>query len=107
MPKTQEVPRLNLCTLANLKGTTKMDMVSGLGFVAALMTTHGFLPQVFKTWKTRSTKDISLGMFVVLVVGIILWITYGVLRDDLPLIIGNSITLLLVSIILFFKLRYK
>ena len=84
-----------------------MDMVSGLGFVAALMTTHGFLPQVFKTWKTRSTKDISLGMFVVLVVGIILWITYGVLRDDLPLIIGNSITLFLVSIILFFKLRYK
>ena len=46
-------------------------------------------------------------MFVVLVGGIILWTTYGFLRDDLPLIIGNSITLFLVSIIIFFKLRYK
>jgi len=46
-------------------------------------------------------------MFVVLVGGIILWTTYGLLRDDLPLIIGNSITLFLVSIIIFFKLRYK
>jgi MtN3 and saliva related transmembrane protein len=84
-----------------------VDLVTGIGFLAAILTTFGFLPQVIKTWKTRSTKDISLGMFVVLVGGIILWITYGLLRDDLPLIIGNSITLFLVSIIIFFKLRYK
>lgn len=84
-----------------------MDLVTGVGFFAAVLTTLGFLPQVIKTWRTRSTGDISLGMFVVLVAGIILWITYGFLRDDLPLIIGNSVTLFLVSIILFFKLRYK
>ena len=84
-----------------------MDLVTGIGFLAAVLTTFGFLPQVIKTWRTRSTKDISLGMFVVLCVGICLWITYGFLRADLPLIIGNSVTLVLAGIILFFKLRYK
>lgn len=84
-----------------------MDLVTGIGFLAAVLTTLGFLLQVIKTWRTRSTKDISLGMFVVLCVGICLWITYGFLRADLPLIIGNSVTLVLAGIILFFKLRYK
>ncbi len=80
-----------------------MDLVTGIGFLAAVLTTLGFLLQVIKTWRTRSTKDISLGMFVVLCVGICLWITYGFLRADLPLIIGNSVTLVLAGIILFFR----
>ena len=75
-----------------------MDTVTGIGFCAAVLTTLGFLPQVIKTWRTRSTKDISLGMFMVLCVGIILWITYGVLRADTPLIIGNSVILALAGI---------
>jgi MtN3 and saliva related transmembrane protein len=64
------------------------------------------VPQLVKTWKTRSTADISLGMFLVLVIGIILWLAYGILLGDVPLIVANGITLVLAGIILVFKLRY-
>ncbi len=83
------------------------DAITALGLAAAALTTAAFLPQVIKTWRTRQTRDISLGMFSVLCAGIILWITYGILRDDLPLIIGNGITLVLAGTILVLKLRYK
>ena len=77
-----------------------------LGFLAAICSTFAFLPQVLKTWRTRSTKDISLGMFLVLVAGIVLWLVYGLIRGDIPLIAANAVTLLFAGVILFFKLRY-
>jgi MtN3 and saliva related transmembrane protein len=77
-----------------------------LGLIAACCTTFAFLPQVIKTWRTRSTKDISLGMFLVLVLGIILWLAYGLIRVDLPLVAANTMTLFLTTVILYFKLRY-
>ncbi len=78
-----------------------------LGLAAATLTTAAFLPQVIKTWRTRQTRDISLGMFSVLCLGICLWLLYGFLRGDLPLIIGNAITLALAGAILVLKLKYK
>ena len=83
-----------------------MGGVTLLGFVAATLTTLAFLPQVVRTWRTRSTKDISLGMFLVLVVGIVLWLVYGFLMMDLPLMAANGVTLVLAGTILFFKLRH-
>lgn len=77
-----------------------------LGLAAAACTTFAFLPQVMKTWQTRSTKDISLGMFLVLVLGIVLWLAYGLIQLDIPLIAANGVTLLFASTILFFKLRF-
>jgi MtN3 and saliva related transmembrane protein len=77
-----------------------------LGLAAALCTTASFVPQVVKTWRTRSTADISLGMYLVLVFGTVLWLAYGVLLEDVPLIVGNGITLVLAGSVLFFKLRY-
>ena len=77
-----------------------------LGLVAAVCTTLAFVPQVVKTWKTKSTKDISLGMFVVLVIGIVLWLVYGLSILDLPLITANAVTLLFSIIILYFKLKH-
>jgi MtN3 and saliva related transmembrane protein len=77
-----------------------------LGLAAAFCTTVAFVPQVVKTWKTRSTADISLSMFVVLLLGIVLWLAYGILLSDVPLIVANVITLVLAGIILIFKLRY-
>lgn len=77
-----------------------------LGLTAAACTTLAFLPQVIKTWRTRSTKDVSLGMFLILNTGILLWLVYGFLRLDVPLIIANGITLMLASTILFFKIRF-
>lgn len=78
-----------------------------IGLIAATITTLSFIPQLIKTWKLKETKDISLLMFVTLGVGIILWIIYGFLLWDLPLILANSITFIFVLVILFFKFKYK
>lgn len=83
-----------------------MAWVSVMGSAAGICTTVSFLPQVIKTWRTRSTADISLGMFLVLVLGLLLWLLYGLARGDWPLILANGTTLLFASIILIFKIRH-
>ena len=83
------------------------DATTVLGLAAATLTTAAFLPQVIKTWRTRQTRDISLGMFLVLCLGICLWLVYGILRGDLPLILANAVTLALAGTILAFKLKCK
>lgn len=84
-----------------------MNSVTLIGLTAATLTTVAFVPQVVRAWRTRSTHDISLPMFLVLAVGIALWLIYGAMIRDVPLIIANVVTLVLVLMILFFKLRYK
>jgi len=84
-----------------------MKITTIIGLIAATITTLSFIPQLIKTWKLKETKDISLLMFVTLGVGIILWIIYGFLLWDLPLILANSITFIFVLVILFFKFKYK
>lgn len=84
-----------------------MDFVKLIGLVAGFCTTLAFLPQVVKTWRSRSAKDISLGMFLLLVFGVGLWLVYGILLNDLPIILANGFTLLLAGIILFFKVSFK
>jgi MtN3 and saliva related transmembrane protein len=65
------------------------------------------LPQVLKTWKTRSAKDLSLGMFSIFTIGVSLWLAYGILRNDLPIILANLVTLCFAATLLYFKLRWK
>jgi len=84
-----------------------MKITTVIGLIAATITTLSFIPQLIKTWNLKETKDISLLMFVTLGVGIILWIIYGFLLWDLPLILANSITFIFVLVILFFKFKYK
>ncbi|OCR01044.1 hypothetical protein BCD67_16850 [Oscillatoriales cyanobacterium USR001] len=84
-----------------------MDPITLLGLTAASLTTGAFLPQVIKTWKTRSAKDVSVSMVILFCVGIFLWLVYGILRNDLALILANTITLALNLLILGMKLKYK
>jgi MtN3 and saliva related transmembrane protein len=77
-----------------------------IGLMAATCTTVSFLPQVIKAWRTRSTRDMSAGMFALLVTGNSLWLLYGALIGDLPLVVANLITLGLVATILALKLQY-
>lgn len=77
-----------------------------IGLAAATCTTIAFVPQALKAWRTRSTKDMSLSMFVVMVVGTALWLIYGAIRGDLPLILANLVTLGLAAAILACKLRF-
>jgi MtN3 and saliva related transmembrane protein len=77
-----------------------------IGLAAATCTTASFLPQVIKAWRSRSTRDVSAGMFALLVTGNSLWLLYGALVNDLPLVVANFMTLGLVATILALKLRY-
>jgi MtN3 and saliva related transmembrane protein len=81
-------------------------MIKLIGFAAATCTTVAYAPQAIKVWKTRSTGDISLGMFLVMVLGLALWLIYGLLSGDAPLIASNAVTMLLAGGILVMKLRY-
>jgi MtN3 and saliva related transmembrane protein len=84
-----------------------MDWVKIVGYLAATATTIAFLPQAFHTIKTKDTKGISLGMYLVFTFGVVMWLLYGIFIRDFPIISANSVTLILTVIILAYKLRYK
>lgn len=77
-----------------------------VGFAAAALTTGSFIPQAIMTIKTRNTRGISLGMYVVFTIGVATWLAYGIAIESLPMIAANTVTLALASTILGFKLRY-
>jgi len=83
-----------------------MTPVTLLGLAAAFCTTVAYLPQVVQAWRTRSTKDLSLPMLLVLTTGLLLWLIYGAIIGDVPLIAANSVTFALTGTILYFKLRH-
>lgn len=83
-----------------------MEAITILGLLAGLLTTSYLLPQVIKTWKDKKTEDLSLLSFLILIPGNILWLVYGLVITDFPLIAANSLTLVFSSTILFFKLKY-
>ncbi len=82
-----------------------MTMIEIIGLLAAAGTTASFLPQVIKSWRTGRTQDLSLLMYSVNAGGTSLWLLYGFLIKDLPLILANGITLSLILSILFLKIR--
>lgn len=84
-----------------------MSLVTFIGLLGGFLTTVAFLPQVIKTWKIRETKDLSLGTFVLQATATTLWVCYGLIIGELPLILWNMITVILVFIIIVFKLKYK
>jgi MtN3 and saliva related transmembrane protein len=84
-----------------------MDVVTVIGLIAGVMTTGSFIPQLIKALQTKSTGDISIVMYIVMVLGIGLWIVYGIYQKSLPLILANIVSLSITSTILYLKLRYN
>jgi MtN3 and saliva related transmembrane protein len=84
-----------------------MDYVTIIGFMAAALTVIAFFPQLMKVWKTKSTKDISLGMFSIFCGGVFLWLVYGILTQDPPVTIANFLIFIQAFVILMFKVKYK
>jgi MtN3 and saliva related transmembrane protein len=84
-----------------------MELKTVVGLLGGSLTTISLIPQVVKTWKTRSTKDLSLGMLSIFTAGILLWLFYGILLREVPIILANSATLVMAAILLGFKIRYK
>jgi MtN3 and saliva related transmembrane protein len=83
-----------------------LNYITLIGLIAGSCTTISFLPQVIKTIKSKETKDISISMYIVLASGIFLWTLYGILINDLPVIVANAISLVLASIVLILKIKY-
>ena len=76
------------------------------GYTAAAMTTLAFVPQAWKTIRTKDTRSISLGMYVVFTAGIAMWLVYGISLDSMPMILANIVTFLLSATILGMKLKH-
>ena len=77
-----------------------------VGYIAAALTTISFVPQVLQVWRSKHTKDISLGMYSIFTIGVAFWLIYGILLVSWPIIIANSITILLAGFVLGMKLKY-
>jgi MtN3 and saliva related transmembrane protein len=80
-------------------------IISVFGYIAAACTTISFIPQAVKVYKTKSTKDISLVMFLLMTAGVAFWLIYGLLINSFPVIAANAATLLLSFYILIIKIR--
>jgi len=77
-----------------------------IGYMAATLTTLSFVPQALKTIRSRDTRGISLGMYVVFTIGIVAWFVYGLVLGSWPMILANAVTFLLAATILVLKLRH-
>lgn len=84
-----------------------MSTADLFGFAAAILTSLAFLPQVLRVWRTRSARDISLGMYGAFITGVACWLIYGILNQAWPVIAANGVTLLLASTVLLLKLRFE
>ncbi len=78
-----------------------------IGLVAGFLTTFAFIPQVWKIWKSKSARDISLRTYVAFSTGVALWLVYGILKQEPPIILWNAITLVLAVAIVAMKLRFR
>ncbi|HEY9598838.1 MAG TPA: SemiSWEET transporter [Cyanophyceae cyanobacterium] len=83
------------------------DFIDVLGFLAGALTTIAFVPQLLKTWTTKSAKDVSLVMMITFCTGLFLWFMYGLAIQAMPVIVTNAVTLILASLILILKIKYR
>lgn len=84
-----------------------MNFLEILGLTAGTITSITFLPQVIQIWKTKSAKDISLGMLGLLMLGVSMWLTYGIIVKDIAIIYTNSMVLAMSFIMAYFKFRFN
>jgi MtN3 and saliva related transmembrane protein len=77
-----------------------------IGALASTLTTIAFVPQVWRIWKTRSARDLSLPMYLIFTTGVVLWFVYGLALGAAPIIVGNAVTLVLAGAVLAMKLKF-
>ena len=83
------------------------NSVDLFGFLAAILTTIAFLPQLYKTWETKSADDVSLVMLILFITGLVCWIIYGFKIDSFPILVANIITFIFNFSILTLKISYN
>ncbi len=82
-------------------------MKDTIGYIAALFTTFSLLPQIIRIWKLKEAKDISLFMPLMVCIGAVLWIVYGILIGEVPVIAANAVALLVALTTLFISIKYR
>ena len=83
-----------------------LNYIDLIGFSAAMLTTIAFLPQLYKTWQTKSANDVSLIMLILFITGLICWIIYGIKINSIPILVANIITFIFNFLILILKVIY-
>lgn len=91
----------------NLSILKKMNYIDIIGLFAGTCVTISTIPQILKVWRTKKVKDISLKTFGILTFGILVWVIYGILKEDLPIIITNSVSLCLNLAMVYFIITYE
>ena len=76
-----------------------------IGIIAAILTTSAFIPQVYKIYKEKKAQGVSLTMYLIMFVGVLLWLVYGVLIGSIAIILANSVTAVLQLLVIIFKLK--
>lgn len=84
-----------------------MNWIEILGFTAGTLSALTFLPQVIRTWKLKTAKELSLVMIFLITSSVILWIAYGIFINNIVIIYTNSIVLVLALCLLYFKFKFK
>ena len=84
-----------------------LNYIDLFGFLAALLTTIAFLPQLFKTWQTKSADDVSLVMLILFITGLLCWIIYGFKINSTPILVANIITFIFNFSILVLKILFR
>jgi MtN3 and saliva related transmembrane protein len=82
-------------------------LVTAIGLAAGALTTSALIPQAVRIWRTKSAKDVSLTMLIVMVIGIILWIAFGLLRSEFAIIVTNAVALVIAIGLLVLKIRHS
>jgi MtN3 and saliva related transmembrane protein len=83
-----------------------MPRIEMIGYVAAVLTTVSFVPQVWRTYRSRSAGDLSIVMLAMFTVGVFLWLVYGLVRGSIPIAAANAITLAQSIFLIVLRLRY-
>ena len=86
---------------------SNFNYIDVFGFSAAFLTTIAFLPQLYKTWQTKSAEDVSLVMLILFITGLFCWIIYGLKINSAPILVANVITFIFNFSILILKLSYN
>ncbi|WP_228853671.1 SemiSWEET family sugar transporter [Aegicerativicinus sediminis] len=85
----------------------EVNITEVVGFIAAFLTTAAFLPQVYKTWKTKDVSSMSLPMFLMFFMGIVLWLVYGIIIESPSMILANGITVISSFLLVYLILKHR
>jgi MtN3 and saliva related transmembrane protein len=84
-----------------------MTLATAIGMIAAVCTTVALIPQSIQVIKTKNTRDISLGMYVIFTFGLLCWLIFGLMTTNIPVISANTISIIFSSIILGMKIKHR